>query len=77
MSEPAASEAAQAACDGMLRMLRPGALLIAHPKKQTSSGGAVDSSGSGNQSARGFQSLAQLTAPSYTRPSYQKSSSCR
>ena len=37
---PQASEAAQAACDAMIQQLRPGSLLIAHPSKQTSSGGA-------------------------------------
>lgn len=37
---PAASEKVQAKCDRLLQLLRPGTLLVAHPSKQTSSGGA-------------------------------------
>ena len=37
---PSVSEAAQAQCDALIQRLRPGYLLVAHPDKQTSSGGA-------------------------------------
>ena len=37
---PSVSEAAQAKCDALIQQLKPGALLVAHPEKQTSSGGA-------------------------------------
>ena len=37
---PSPSEEAQAKCDAVLRQLRPGSLLVAHPAKQTSSRGA-------------------------------------
>ena len=37
---PSVSEAAQVKCDGLIQQLKPGSLLVAHPNKQTSSGGA-------------------------------------